>query len=289
MMFICWVWFQGFALLALGLWMEDRAEGWYHAAMAAGLATVVIGVPMGLLGMLLWWPRFLLPGWIRERLAAGDPVRTAVPIPQVRDQMRRRANRRAIERITFPEGETRLPITFPVGMARWLVSTLMMAVGSVLLWGVLFGIPPHWFAEDTSPMLQVIRTLSIVGAPLSVFLVFHYGRGVLFPQHLKLTESGLSTRGWSISWDELEGTHVKGDESSHKGQLFLHVVPEALEREGSGARWFSGRPVGTGGMKPAGNVIGIQPGTKDAPARMEKIIQEHATRADAPPKGHSRP
>lgn len=53
---------------------------------------VLIPVPIILVGMLLWWPRFMLPGWIKERLDAGDPARTAHPVPEVQHLMTKPQN-----------------------------------------------------------------------------------------------------------------------------------------------------------------------------------------------------
>ena len=52
--------------------------------------------PVVLFGMMFWWPRFMLPGWIRERLRAGDPVKTAHPIPEVQHLMTKPQNRRLV-------------------------------------------------------------------------------------------------------------------------------------------------------------------------------------------------
>lgn len=53
---------------------------------------VLIPVPITLVGMLFWWPRFMLPGWIRERLDAGDPARTPHPLPEVQHRMTKPQN-----------------------------------------------------------------------------------------------------------------------------------------------------------------------------------------------------
>lgn len=52
----------------------------------------VIACPVIFIGAYFWWPRFMLPGWIRERLRAGDPAKTAFPLPEVQHLMTKPQN-----------------------------------------------------------------------------------------------------------------------------------------------------------------------------------------------------
>lgn len=102
---LCFCFFQAIAVIMLV--SESGATGevlldipeLYNWGMFIGSMLFIVGVPFSLIGILFWCPRFLLPGWIKERLRAGDPVRTAHPIPEVQPFMTKPPNLKALIRV----------------------------------------------------------------------------------------------------------------------------------------------------------------------------------------------
>lgn len=109
---LCFCWFQGIAIIML--FAESGATGeslidipeLYNWGMFTGVMLIIVGTPVSFIGILFWCPRFLLPGWIKERLRAGDPVKTAHPIPEVQPFMTKPQNLKALTRVDEHGNET---------------------------------------------------------------------------------------------------------------------------------------------------------------------------------------
>lgn len=91
---LCFTWCQAVALSLVAFEVGDQSSALVDSDLVRLLTAALwlIGTPVVLIGMLVGWPRFLLPSWIRERLNAGDPVNTAHPIPEVQHLMTKPQN-----------------------------------------------------------------------------------------------------------------------------------------------------------------------------------------------------
>jgi len=258
---------------------------------------MLIVCPLIFIGAYFWWPRFMLPGWIRERLRAGDPVKTAYPLPEVQHLMTKPQNlppayfsshsggmsgpREAgvqgrsllAQPEVSPKPPPRLPQEFRVGVGRWWFGAVVGALAAVVCTCAVLGVPQEMFINQ-SGMMGVFRVLSAVGAPLGAFSVVYFARAALRPDHVTVSADGVSTRSWRLSFEEIEAVSVKGDPGSHQGQVELLVTDRAFAREGAGNRWFSGRPLGMGGMRATRPVIRLQPGTRAAPGEIAMLIED---------------
>lgn len=244
--------------------------------------------PVILLGMFFWWPRFMLPGWIRERRRAGDPVKTAHPIPEVQHLMTRPQNTRLASSWSETGGQLQpgqpdvqgaaasglpeLPVVFKVGTGGWWFGGIVGVVSAVVLSAAVLGVPAAMF-EGSSGLMPLYRTLAVVGAPLALVTGLYLLRGAVRPEHVTVSSDGVSTRSWSLGWDEIQGLGIKGDPASNKGRIQLVVSDSVFAREGENNRWFSGRPLGAGGMVSKEPVIQLQPGLKAAPVHVAELIE----------------
>ncbi|GHD05567.1 hypothetical protein [Zhihengliuella salsuginis] len=229
------------------------------------------GTLLGLVGWLVWWPRFLLPGWVQERLKAGDPVRTARPLAEVQHLMTKPQN---LEPDFTPTIEQlSLPTTIRVKTARWWFGGLFCCLGALMMLSVLFGIPADAYSEP-SGSLGVLRLLSIVGLPLTLWLAVYYLRGAVRPDHITLSSTGVRATSWGLVWDEIEEVEVKGDPTSHKGQVIVRPELVAFSRERENNKWLSGRPLRLGGLASDQPYLRFQPGTDIMPGTLAEIIRQ---------------
>lgn len=286
--------------------------------------------PVILFGMFFWWPRFMLPGWIRERRRAGDPVKTAHLIPEVQHLMTKPQNTRLLSSWSDAGDQTQagesdqhdgqlaghtmlsraqpgsahgqpsstrrkqgsadrqsagaggrpeLPVVFKVGTGRWWFGGVVGVVSAVVLSAAVLGVPAAVF-EGASGLMPVYRALAVVGAPLAAVAGVYMLRGALRPEHVTVSADGLWTRSWRLGWDEIESLAITGDPTSHKGRVRLQVPQAVFAREGEGNRWFSGRPLGMGGMVNKEPVILLQPGLKTAPLHVAELIETLRTTTD---------
>lgn len=292
-----------FQVLALSFLVIPTAQGgpildaeWLLLVAAA---LMLIGCPVTFIGAFFWWPRFMLPGWIRERLRAGDPVKTAYPLPEVQHLMTKPQNLPPAYPSSHPGGMSDpgeagvqgrsllaqpessptpplppLPQEFKVGVGRWWFGAVVGALAAVVCTCAVLGVPREMFINQ-SGMMGVFRVLSVVCAPLGAFSAVYFARAALLPDHVTVAADGVSTRSWRLSFEEMEAVSVTGDPGSHQGQVELLVSDEVFAREGAGNRWFSGRPLGMGGMTGKRPVIRLQPGTKAAPGEIAMLIEHH--------------
>ena len=268
--------FQG---AVLGLLLTDEpgypklidSEVLRSVVAVLGLFSMVGGLFAVFVGTQFWWPRFLLPGWVRERLAAGDPVRTAEPLPEVQHLMTRRQNLPV--RLEPSEQLLALPTVVRVRRTRWWVGAVLVGVALPWLTGALLGVPASVF-DTTGPFTQSSRPVLLFLVPLAAYLLVFYGRAALFPEDLRITGEGVAARSWSVSWDEIDEVVVTGPRTSHKGVVFLRVSDAAWQREKAGNRWTSGSPLGLGGLLPSKGVLRVQPGTEIPPGQLGWLIQD---------------
>lgn len=265
--------------------------------------------PVILFGMFFWWPRFMLPGWVRERLRAGDPVKTAHPVPEVQHLMTKPQNTRLLSSWSGETGQPEpgysagqgsaasmlsqprddsstggrepsgdrvgvpvLPVVLRVGTAGWWFGGVVGVFSAVVLCAAVLGVPASLF-EGASGLMPLYRLLAVVGAPLAAVAGVYLLRGAVRPDHVTVSQDGVSTRSWALQWSEIEDVAIKGDPASNKGRVQLVVSDSAFAREGENNRWFSGRPLGMGGLVGKEPVIQLQPGLKSAPVHVVELIE----------------
>ena len=268
-----------------------------------------VACPVVLFGMFFWWPRFMLPGWVRERRRAGDPVKTAHPIPEVQHLMTKPQNTRLLSswsgeagqpQPTAPAGQGAkesvlsqprddsstggrepsgdrvgmpgLPVVFKVNTGGWWFGGIVGVISAVVLVAAVLGVPASVF-EGSSGLMPLYRVLAVVGAPVAAVAGVYLLRGAARPEHVTVSAEAVSTRSWTLAWSEIEEIGVKGDPASNKGRVQLVVSDSAFAREGENNRWFSGRPLGMGGLVSKAPVIQLQPGLKTAPMHIAELIE----------------
>lgn len=161
-----------------------------------------------------------------------------------------------------------LPLKFTIGTGRWWLGMILGAVAGVVLTCVALGVPESL----TGHFSLWWRSVAAFMGPVSLLLAIYCGRAALHPDHISVTDRGISTPSWNLGWDELVAIKIIGDPASHKGQVLLGVTDEAFAREGGNNRWFSGRPFGMGGLMAKEPVIRLQAGTKAMPTHIEEAI-----------------
>lgn len=161
-----------------------------------------------------------------------------------------------------------LPLKFTIGTGRWWFGAIVTAIAAVILTSVAVGAPESLVGHFGLRW----RSIAIVGAPLSVLVTIYCGLAAIRPDHISVTDQGVSTPSWHLAWDELLAIKITGDPASHKGQVLLWVTDEAFAREGRNNRRHSGRPFGIGGLVANEPVIRLQPGTKAMPTHIEEAI-----------------
>lgn len=148
--------------------------------------------------------------------------------------------------------EYQLPYVARVQLLRWFVMAIICLVVGIFLIGFFIGLVTG-AVEATG---RRSRTLWPLMPVLGVF-VFAVGAyllaGALRPQHVTIDRHGVHTRLWRLSWSEITGIRQLPK------QLFLTVTPAAAQRVRPKNRWYSGRPMGLGGLLASEDTVGLQP------------------------------
>ena len=156
----------------------------------------------------------------------------------------RTMTRRRFARLSEEELVAALPFRVKVAWTGWWLGLAIFVGGAWFFAWVLF------FSEaETTPMGQMYKALMWIGLPVCLFFLPVYVVGCLFPRHLTVTEEGLSTRWWSVSWLQVEQIGYTGEAAPGKVQALFRVSPQLWEsglREAN--RWDSGMPFGGGGL-----------------------------------------
>ncbi|MDO5618752.1 hypothetical protein [Kocuria sp.] len=207
-----------------------------------GLIHLIILLPVGLWGMYLPLPKFLLPRWIREYL------RVRQENPHYDSLLEIESSRPVVkENIAIQP----LLVTVRVQVWRWLISGVFcLGLGVSSLW-IFFGLVTGAMEPGGGVTRLIWPLLPIVGVFLILFGSY-FMWGALRPEHVTIDESGLRTRSWCLGWSEIKGLE------SARSKVVVHVTPAAAERIRPVNRWHSGRPGGVGGMLAAGDTVGLQ-------------------------------
>lgn len=285
--FLIFVFFQG---AAGSVWLfiyewPDPAPGYVSLGRLALVFFWFVGTPLAFVAC-FWIPRFLLPGWIKERLRAGDPAKTAWPLDEVAHLMTKRQNQRP----SFePEAEDLvLPVRIRVSRVGWWATVVVLGVFTVLLWCVVFGVPASAF-ENPSPMLQFLRTVSWVAAPLASVLIWFVVKAALRPEDAYLNAEGVSTRRFRLAWEEIKSVVPEGgDLTRGKGYVYLGVTSEAYEREDVKKRFYEiSEP--SGSTEYGGPWLYLQSGLTKPIGQVARIIEHHLNEQSPPEPVQSRP
>ena len=152
--------------------------------------------------------------------------------------------RRRFAQLSEEELVAAVPFRVKVAWTGWWLGLAIFAGGAWFFACVLF------FSEgEATPMGQMYKALMWIGLPVCLFFLPVYVVGCLFPRHLTVTEEGLSTRWWSVSWLQVERISYTGEVAEGKVQALFRVSPQLWEsglREAN--RWDSGMPFGGGGL-----------------------------------------
>ena len=244
-----------------------------------------VGTPLAFLAC-FWLPRFLLPGWIRERLRAGDPAKTAWPSEDVAHLMTKKQNQRP----SFePESEDLvLPVRIRVSRVGWWATVVVLVVTTVWLWCVVLGVPASAF-EDPSPMLQFLRIVSWVAAPLASVLIWFVVKAALRPEDAYLDQEGLSTPRFRLGWDEIQAVVPEGgDLTRGKGYVYLGVTEAAYAREDVKKRFYE-ITAPRGDTNYPGPWLYLQSGLTRPIGQAARIIEHHLNEQSPPEPVPQRP
>lgn len=170
--------------------------------------------------------------------------------------------------------------TIRVRLGRWWASVAGTAAGVAIFLCALLGVPAVLF-DDPSVWMTLLHWSSWIGLPVCLLGLVYMLRGALLPEHIRITEQGVSARGWRVQWEEILGVTVEGDPEGIEGQVVLRVTAEAHEREKRGSRWLSGRPFGMGGLPALSPTLRTQRAMELAPGRLAELIEEHRRRRTA--------
>lgn len=262
-------------MLAFGALVEiTKLEAFY---IFAGVAFFIVG-PLLFVFSYIWAPRFVLPRWVRERLAAGDEVRSAYPPIELRHLMSCPQN--------FPEREWMprpglfvLPSVLRVNLVRWWVGGLVATLAPVFMFSWVFGVPLPGigvFGPEGYLWLKVIMVpLMLVCFVVGLFFL----RGAILPEHVELSERGVSTRAWTLEWGEIQ------EVLAGPFQVVLEVDDPVADRWRRASRWTSGVPYGVGGLQRKDSSIGLsvalRGGMPAAHALVNHFLQEKTGRGES--------
>lgn len=161
-----------------------------------------------------------------------------------------------------------------VRRGRWWGSAAGAAVGAVIFLFALLGIPTALF-DNPSIWMTLLYWFSWVGLPICLIGVAYMLRGALLPEHLRICDQGVSTRGWTVGWEEILDICVEGDPDRSEPQIMLRVTDVAHQREKRGNRWLSGRPLGLGGLPAGDPILRTQRGMELPPGELARLLTSH--------------
>lgn len=165
-----------------------------------------------------------------------------------------------------------LPAHFQIGTSRWWTGAVISGIAAVILAGALFGVPQRLFGPAGS-QTGIWQTLAVVGVPIAAFCTFYYVRAALRPDHVTISQEGVSTPSWELTWDEIKEVSIKGEATAPDGQVQLWVTQDVFSRVGPRNRWCSGRPLRLGGMVSKIPVIQLQQGAIAPPKDIAETIE----------------
>lgn len=156
----------------------------------------------------------------------------------------KRLTRRRMRGLSPEEVADLVPFRVKVGRLRWLLGLAIFGLGALFFVWVLF-------VDDsgTTPMGALYEVVMWFALPLSVMCLVPYVMGVFVPRHLTVTAEGLSTRHWSVRWDQVEQIMFGGGADGHTVQAAFYVDNDLWQSGLMRAnRWDSGTPLGAGGL-----------------------------------------
>lgn len=134
-----WVPLQGLGLIGLAIEADDA--GWDASNLLWFISvSMIVLAPWPLLVFgYLWAPRFLLPGWVRERLRHRDPVQTEDPPPEIQERLRHRRNQPPSEQELL---EKQIRKKHQVDVGGWVIGAAATSVTALVLLSAALGIGP---------------------------------------------------------------------------------------------------------------------------------------------------
>lgn len=222
-----------------------------------------------------WWaPRWVLPGWVKERLDAGDSARSAFPAAELVPLMRYEQNRPDL--VLLPtEEQLELPTRLPVNRVRWGISAVVVFGLGVFCVFAVAGVVPM----DDGPFAVMLLAVLPVAAVVLLLAGAYHVWGFVRPLDVVVAEEGVATRDWVLGWGEIQAV------VQSRTKLGLAVSEEAFERVRGVNRWHSGRPLGLGGLLPVGGVVGLQALLRDevrAGALLQQVLWVKTGRGSDP-------
>ncbi|WP_189348268.1 hypothetical protein [Zhihengliuella salsuginis] len=278
--FLIWFWNRWSGRTRI--WLNGRGRTWHNAFFFLGMGLpmggLMLGIPLELMlswifpnegprisalvsfgivlfgiYLVLWGPvpRFMLPAWIKERLNAGDPCQTSEPIPEVQHLMTLPQN--MPDTSWHPtKSQMELPTTLRVNTRKWGISALLLLGVGAWLTTVAFNAQLGWYSFTNNGFMTILHYLVPLAALGGLALGLYYLLGFLRPQHLTLTEHGVTSRNFDLAWDDITGVYQT------RNHTLLAVTPETHERYAHKNRWHTGTNGGFGGRPRNDNTLGLQ-------------------------------
>lgn len=140
-----WAPLQGFAMIPLATEMEAPGDAQILLPLAmllwilATYGLIFVAPPVFLVLGFVWAPRFLLPGWVRERMRHGDPVTTKVPPPEVQPLLTHPRNQPLTEEQRL---DKEVKEKYQVDVGGWVVGAVATSVCALVLLPIALGIGP---------------------------------------------------------------------------------------------------------------------------------------------------
>lgn len=223
---------QGIAIL-LTLMLFDLPDT--TLVMRAGLAATLLAVVTLVVFATLWAPRWALPAWITERLDAGDPVVSKYPPVELRHLMTCRQN---IPTSWWKPSEDQLtlPTTLRISRGRWLWGAVLAGGGAASI--VLLMLADSDTSPADTPREYVSELMAPYAMPFLAVIGLYFLWGRLRPEDLTLTDDGLRTGNWTLSWDQVLAV------APARTTVQIAVTDDGLEQVKEATRWYAGNPLG---------------------------------------------